>query len=189
MLTVRLFARRLALVVCAAAMPLRASRGQAPHVETFHGSSGLIVSYPASWKKITDSRERLDIIVGPYRSTGTVIGPQTANIVVRSVDVSKDSSLHEQMDGWARAEPLLRDTIITAPAVARGKCDSLRIMVTRDEILPGRPARYTTIGCAQSGRALVVLLMHFEDEASGPAWLSVALEIARTARWAKPQAR
>ena len=184
MLTLREFATTLALVLCSVSDPLRASRAQASHVKTFHSSSGFVISYPASWRRITNSRHMLDIIIGQNRSTGTVIGRQTANITVSRVGISMDSSLDQQMTRWIQDEAIVQDTTITAPAVKRGNCESLRILVTRDEILPGRTARNTRIGCAQSGRAIVVLLSHFDDEASGPSWLSVALEIARSTRWA-----
>ena len=171
------------VAICLAWIPCGSVVAQKTAVRTFRSSVGFEVSYPLDWNRISANPARLEIINGNGRSTGTVIGKNTASIVVASLVPTADRSIGEMLRELARGDSILSDTAMSQAHDSVGRCSSLRVVTVRDELLPKRWAHISYIGCEVSGRVVLTTLMFYENEIRSDAWLKTALDIARSSHW------
>jgi hypothetical protein len=149
----------------------------------FTSAGRFSVMYPATWRRIGVSTDRLDIVSSPGGAQGVVIRRGQAEIVVMEIREPSGVPLSEVIDRDNRGAAVLSRRELRRPgAPAAGGCGQLTEVVSRDEIGPGAYNIFTSYYCDIRGRRFSVLLRNWEGDVRRERDRTVALKMAWSLR-------
>jgi hypothetical protein len=148
----------------------------------FTSAAGFSVMYPAKWRRIGISEDRLDIVSSEGHQEGVVIQQGEAEIIVRERPEAMTSTLAELTALDSRSDSVLSRRELPGQGAHGESCRVLTEVVTKFEIGPGTYNIGTSLYCELRGRKFTTDVRNWEGDKRQPEYQRIALRMAQSLR-------
>jgi hypothetical protein len=150
--------------------------------KTFTSSTAFSVAYPATWRPIGGSTDRLDILSSTDFAKGVVIARGEAEIIVIELRDSTGASLPQLIDRDLQGDSVLSRRDLPGAAGDTSGCRALTEIVSTWEVGPRAHEIDTVFYCLLHGRIFTTTLRNWPEDTQQVEYQRVALQVTRSLR-------
>jgi hypothetical protein len=148
----------------------------------FTGSARFTVTYPAAWRRIGISTDRLDILSSAEFAEGVIIAQNEAEIIVIELPDSAGASLGELIERETQGDSVVSHREVRGTIANNQGCKTLTELVATSEVAPGVHEIDTVFYCEVHGRKFATRLRNWPHDRRQAEYRRIALRVARSLR-------
>jgi len=146
----------------------------------FQSSTAFSAMYPATWRPIGLSTDRLDILSSADHAKGVVIARGEAEIIVIELRDSMGATLPQLIDLNIAGDSVLSRRNLLGEAGDASGCGALTEVVSTWMVGPATHEMHTGFYCELQGRTFATTLRNWPDDRRQEEYQRIALGVARS---------